>query len=120
MNLFRIVRNQNIYITDDNINSDGLYFFRLHGKTIALKDYHAKLWFRVPEGKELYIPVDDWYTPVSKPSLKNVGENVWELDMYFDEYLLYPNESVVEGNIVLHLTKCLRLESQVFLVNFIK
>ena len=72
--------------------------------TIALKDYHAKLWFRVPEGKELYIPVDDWYTPVSKPSLKNVGENVWELDMYFDEYLLYPNESVVEGNIGLHLT----------------
>ena len=85
MNLFRIVRNQNIYITDDNINSDGLYFFRLHGKTIALKDYHAKLWFRVPEGKELY-----------------------------------PNEPVVEGNIVLHLTKYLRLESQVFLVNFIK
>ena len=53
--------------------------------TIALKDYHAKLWFRVLEGKELY-----------------------------------PNESVVEGNIVLHLTKCLRLVSQVFLVNFIK
>ena len=37
--------------------------------TIALKDYHAKLWFRVLEGKELY-----------------------------------PNESVVEGNIGLHLT----------------
>lgn len=53
--------------------------------TIALKDYHAKLWFRVLEGKELY-----------------------------------PNESVVEGSIVLHLTKCLRLVSQVFLVNFIK
>ena len=41
---------------------------------------------------------------MSKPSLENVGENVWELDMYFDEYLLYPNESVVEGNIGLHLT----------------
>ena len=40
--------------------------------SVALKNYHAKLWFRVPEGKELYIPVDDWYTPVSKPSLKNV------------------------------------------------
>ena len=24
--------------------------------------------------------------------------------MYFDEYMLYPNESVVEGNIGLHLT----------------
>ena len=71
---------------------------------IALKDYHAKLWFRVPEGKSLYVPVDDWYTPVSKPSLNNVGENVWELDMYFDTYMLYPNESVVEGNVGLHLT----------------
>lgn len=72
--------------------------------TIALKDYHAKLWFRVPEGKSLYVPTDDWYTPVSKPSLNNVGENVWELDMYFDTYMLYPNETVVEGNIGLHLT----------------
>ena len=68
----------------------------------------------------LDIGNSDWYTPVSKPSLENVGENVWELDMYFDEYLLYPNESVVEGNIVLYLIKCLRLVSQVFLVNFIK
>lgn len=71
--------------------------------SIALKDYHAKLWFRVPDGKTLYVPTDDWYTPVSKPSLKNVGENVWELDMNFDTYMLYPNESVVEGNVGLHL-----------------
>ena len=82
MNLFRIVRNQNIYTTDDNINSDGLYFLGSREKnmfksqvtikntgTIALRDYPAKLWLRVPEGKELY-----------------------------------PNESVVEGNIGLHLT----------------
>ncbi len=72
--------------------------------TVALKDYHAKLWFRVPEGKSLHVPVDDWFTPVSRPSLKNIGENVWELDMHFDTYILYPNESVVEGNIGLHLT----------------
>ncbi|PWJ68977.1 MULTISPECIES: triacylglycerol lipase [unclassified Fibrobacter] len=72
--------------------------------SVALKNYHAKLWFRVPNGKSLYVPVDDWYTPVSKPSLHSIGENVWELDMYFDRYILYPNESVVEGNIGLHLT----------------
>ena len=72
--------------------------------SVALKDYHAKLWFRVPDGKSLYVPVDDWYTPVSKPRLKNIVDNVWELDMYFDTYMLYPNESVVEGNIGLHLT----------------
>lgn len=34
MNLFRIVRNQNIYITDDNINSDGLYFLGSMGKQL--------------------------------------------------------------------------------------
>lgn len=72
--------------------------------TVALKNYHAKLWFRVPDGKSLYVPIDDWYTPVSRPGLKNIGENVWELDMHFDTYMLYPNESVAEGNVGLHLT----------------
>ncbi|WP_297699509.1 hypothetical protein [uncultured Fibrobacter sp.] len=72
--------------------------------TVALNNYHAKLWFRVPEEKSLYVPTDDWFTPVSKPSLKNVDKNVWELDMFFDTYMLYPNKSVVEGNIGLHLT----------------
>ncbi|MCQ2107345.1 MAG: hypothetical protein MJZ05_01110 [Fibrobacter sp.] len=72
--------------------------------SVAMKDYHAKLWFRVPNEKMLYVPIDDWYTPVSKPSLHNVGENVWELDMHFDTYLLYPNESVIESDVGLHLT----------------
>lgn len=72
--------------------------------SVALKNYHAKLWFRVPQGKSLYIPGDDWYTPVSVPLLKNVGENVWELDMYFNSYILYADESVVEGNVGMHLT----------------
>ena len=71
--------------------------------SVALKDYHAKLWFRVPDGKELYIPVDDWYTPYSRPTLRNNGENVWELDLSFNEYILYPGDSVIEGNIGIHL-----------------
>lgn len=71
---------------------------------VPLKNYYAKLWFRTPVGKELYIPVDDWYTPVSKPSLFNLGENVWELDVFFNLYLLYPGNSVSEGDIELHLT----------------
>ena len=72
--------------------------------SIPLKNYHAKLWFRTPAGKALYVPVDDWYTPVSKPSLSNSGENVWELDLFFGQYLLYPGDSVSEGDIGLHLT----------------
>lgn len=71
--------------------------------SVYFKEYHAKLYFRVPDGKELNIPADDWFTPVSKPSLKNISENVWELDLFFDKYILYPGESVEEGNIGLHL-----------------
>ena len=71
--------------------------------SVALKDYHAKLWFRVPEGRELYIPEGDWYTPYSRPMLRNSGENVWELDLFFNEYVLYPGDSVIEGNIGVHL-----------------
>lgn len=71
--------------------------------SVVLKDYHAKFWFRVPQEKELYIPPYDWYTPVSRPSFRNIGENVWELDLYFDRYRLYPEESVVEGNIGIRL-----------------
>lgn len=72
--------------------------------TVALKNYHAKLWFRVPDNKELYIPIDDWYTPVSIPTLRNMGRNVWELDLLFNEYILYPGKTVEEGNFGIHLT----------------
>ena len=68
-----------------------------------LEKYHAKMWFRVPAGKTLQPPPEDWYTPESRPSLKNIGENVWELDMYFDKHILYFKDSVTEGNVGLHL-----------------
>ena len=71
--------------------------------SVLLQNYKAKLWFRVPEGKELYVPVDDWYTPTSVPSLANVGENVWELVMNFNKFILYPGESVNEDNVGVHL-----------------
>ncbi len=44
------------------------------------------------------------YTPASKPSLSHLGENVWELDLFFGRYLLYPGDSVSEGDVGLHLT----------------
>lgn len=72
--------------------------------SVNLQNYHAKMWFRVPTGKNLQPPPEDWYTPESRPSLANIGGNVWELDMYFDRHILYPKESVTEGNIGLHLT----------------
>ncbi|WP_173473330.1 triacylglycerol lipase [Fibrobacter succinogenes] len=71
--------------------------------SVSLQNYKAKIWFRVPEGKELYIPTDDWYTPNSIPSLTNMGENVWELVMSFKKFILYPGESVNEGDVGIHL-----------------
>lgn len=71
---------------------------------VNLQNYHAKMWFRVPVGKTLQQPPKDWYTPESRPSLANIGGNVWELDMYFDRHILYSKESVTEGDVGLHLT----------------
>ncbi|WP_405327741.1 esterase/lipase family protein [Fibrobacter sp.] len=71
--------------------------------SVSLRNYKAKIWFRVPEGKELYVPADDWYTPNSIPSLTNMGENVWELVMSFKKFILYPGESVKEGDVGVHL-----------------
>jgi hypothetical protein len=74
--------------------------------SVALSDYHAQLWFRVPQGKSL-SPLDIWYAPESSPSIKsveNAGGRVWMLDMRFDKHILYSGDSLSEGNIGLHLT----------------
>jgi hypothetical protein len=73
-----------------------LFFYPLSG--ICERKYTLP-----PQGRELEIPLDDWYTPVSRPKLRNIGKNVWELDLYFDRFILYPGESVEEGNVGLHL-----------------
>lgn len=71
--------------------------------SVPFKDFYAKLWFRVPTGKQLYIPVDDWYTPVSTPSVANVGDGVWELKLHFTDYILYPGQTIEDGAVGLHL-----------------
>jgi len=74
--------------------------------SVAISDYHAQLWFRVPQSKNL-SPLDVWYAPESNPSVKsvkNAGGRVWMLDMYFDKHILYSGDSVSEGNVGLHLT----------------
>jgi hypothetical protein len=74
--------------------------------SVALSNYHAQLWFRVPQGKNL-SPLDIWHAPESSPSVKsviNAGGRVWMLDMRFDKHILYSGDSVSEGNIGLHLT----------------
>jgi hypothetical protein len=71
--------------------------------SVALSDYHAQLWFRVPQNKSL-SPLNIWYAPESSPSVKNVSGRVWMLDLNFNKHILYPSDSVSEGNIGLNLT----------------
>jgi len=55
--------------------------------------------------KIAFIPSPDvWYTPESQASAKNVDGRVWMLDMHFNKHILYPGDSVSEGNIGLRLT----------------
>jgi hypothetical protein len=70
--------------------------------SVALSDYRAQLWFRVPHGKSL-SPINIWHTPESSPSVKNVGNRVWVLDLNFNKHILYSGDSVSEGNIGLNL-----------------
>ncbi len=73
--------------------------------SVALSDYHAQLWFRVPQGKNLAVPSPDvWHTPESQAAAKNISGNIWRLDMHFNKHVLYSGDSVSEGNIGLHLT----------------
>ena len=67
-----------------------------------LSNYHAQLWFRVPQGKNL-SPLEVWYAPESSQSVKNVSSRVWMLDVHFNKHILYPDDSVSEGNIGLRL-----------------
>jgi pimeloyl-ACP methyl ester carboxylesterase len=71
--------------------------------SVALSDYRAQLWFRVPQGKSL-SSLNIWYAPESSPSVRNVGGRVWMLDVFFNKHILYPGDSVSEGNIGLNLT----------------
>ncbi|MDR3000748.1 MAG: putative lipase, partial [Fibromonadaceae bacterium] len=65
---------------------------------VPLSNYRAQLWFRVPQGKNL-SPLNIWYAPESSPSVKNAGGRVWVLDFHFNKHILYPGDSVSEGNI---------------------
>lgn len=70
---------------------------------VPLKDYTVKLWFRVPDGKQLSEPTYDWYTPEAYFEVDHVGQNVWEMSFVFDKYILYENQSVDESNVGLNL-----------------
>ena len=69
----------------------------------ALKNYKIRGYISAPKGCCFNVPIDDWYTPESTPSLTNIAENIWMLEIVFDEHILYPGQSVFSGNIGIHL-----------------
>ncbi|MCF0216119.1 MAG: hypothetical protein HUK21_06560 [Fibrobacteraceae bacterium] len=69
----------------------------------ALKNYKIRCYISAPKGYFFETPTDDWYTPESTPSLTNIAENIWMLEIAFNEHILYPGQSVFSGNIGIHL-----------------
>ncbi len=72
------------------------------GSTI-LKNYKIRGYISAPNGSSFNIPIDDWYTPESTPSLTKITENIWMLEISFNEHILYPGQDVFSGNIGIHL-----------------
>ena len=71
---------------------------------MAKKGQHSNKWANSPQESRRRCLADDWHTPEAVPSAKNIGGTVWKLDMHFNKHILYPADSVSEGNIGLHLT----------------
>lgn len=69
----------------------------------ALKNFKIRGYISAPRGSSFEIPIDDWYTPESTPSLTNIAENIWMLEIAFNEHILYPGQDVFSGNIGVHL-----------------
>lgn len=71
--------------------------------SVALKNFKIRSYISAPRGSSFEIPIDDWYTPESTPSLTNIAENIWMLEIAFNEHILYPGQKVFSGNIGVHL-----------------
>lgn len=71
--------------------------------SVALKNFKIRGYISAPRGSTFEIPIDDWYSPESTPSLTNIAENIWMLEIAFNEHILYPGQNVFSGNIGVHL-----------------
>lgn len=71
--------------------------------SVALKNYKIRGYISAPNGNSFNVPVDDWYTPESTPSLTKVADNIWMLEITFNEHILYSGQDVFSGNIGIHL-----------------
>ncbi len=71
--------------------------------SVALKNYKIRGYISAPKGSSFEVPIDDWYTPESTPSLTEIAGNVWMLEIAFNEHILYAGQNVFSGNIGIRL-----------------
>jgi len=71
--------------------------------TTSLSNYHALYYFNVPAGKSLQQPANNWSATDASLSVRSLGGNLWVLDVNFNKYILYPGQTIIEGNMGLNL-----------------
>jgi len=71
--------------------------------TAPLANYHALYYFNVPDGKTLLMPAKNWSAKDASLSVNQVKGNLWALDVYFNKYILYPGQTIVEGDMGINL-----------------
>lgn len=66
-----------------------------------LRDFHVVWTVRAPMDKT--VALETWYTPESQASIKPVGAGLWQIDLKFSSYILYPGQSTAEQKFGIHL-----------------
>ena len=69
---------------------------------VPIKDFHVEYYFRVPAGKVLSNPALWPAVDQATPSVRNVGGNLWVLDWHFNEYIVYPGDTITSGMVGLY------------------
>jgi len=97
----------NLTFVDAGINERNTFkpeFTITNTGSVALNCYKIRGYISAPHGSSFNLPIDDWHTPESEPSLTKIADNVWMLEIKFNEHILYPGQSVFSGNVGIHLT----------------
>jgi hypothetical protein len=71
--------------------------------TNTLSDFHVLLYFRSEPGKVISTPPEDYYTPHSTPRLEYLGNEIWKLDVHFDNIILQPGQSISESEMAVRM-----------------
>ena len=70
--------------------------------SVPIKNFHVEYYFRIDAGKVM-APPEKWpAVEQATPTVRHIGGSLWVLDWYFNQYSLYPGESINSGMVGLH------------------